>query len=274
MKTKSIISTLSLLSLLLINSCDNRSDLSNENETTSSLTVNKESNDSSDYARVGTPELGVIHNVVLQEYYDTYGFEEAIPSISVLNERLLAIAKDKYPQIFTNVTATELSNFTNFLYGQNTTITTFEFRDRGELILESAVNQNIISLNFKNFVINLIEANEDAETSIANVDFFMENNELSEKEIELLNDFKSVVTHSDVFWDSNYNLTQTDTTARCNPKHQVRLVDGYGTILGGTFGSVWFPGVGSIIGGAIGGQGFSALIEHMQDTNYGGGCVR
>ncbi len=214
-------------------------------------------------------DIGKLHNEVLSVYYQQHGNEDIVDLVK-LNNDLFQINAKMYPEEFKDITPEDIEKFTLDLFGTSDA-KNFNYRNRINYLLDLSVTQGHISIDLCVIYKTILAETLSKDAAFKKMDDFLMNSNVSTKDKQSIALLKSMYIASDQFWTSMQGSVGNSVINRCNPRTQVRFADGYGTLMGAVIGSS-FPGFGSYIGGFLGGQGMSALIEHLQDQQ-GGGCI-
>lgn len=208
--------------------------------------------------------VGEIHNASLKVYYEKYGYKD-FQNPNVFSERIIAIDKELYPEIFKDIDNEKVQNIISVGFGSD--YQSFYYNDRVKQILRDAVTSQTITSGFEIFMNDMITNNYDVETCLAKIrDYHVGN----DKEKELLTVFEDVLVHSSEFWEASYTDSTNDKKYICKPWHQVSIADAAGSIIGGLIGFA-LTGPGAVVIGSVAGTVYSAAVQHGQDS-VGGRC--
>lgn len=216
----------------------------------------------------GTIDMGELHNRVLTVYYKQ-NKDQKITDLVKLNMDLLKINREIYPDVFKNISDTEIEKFTLEFYGTRDP-KKFNYQERVTYFLDLSASKGTISKDLSSIYKTILVSNPEKKEAFNLLDSFLKNSNLKDKDRASVELFKSLYSASEILWTSlDENVNQT--AARCSPSAQASFADAYGGLIGGILGS-GLPGFGNYICGFLANQGMSALIRHLQAEN-GGHCI-
>lgn len=132
------------------------------------------------------------------------------------------------------------------IIGTNTNAKTFNFNT-----VINAAAKKYYPTAIQGLLVDVFDRNESVAVNLEKIRSLKKKPGLSAYDIDELNKFESLLKASDEFWGASQ-----ETSSRCCARCQVMIAD----YAGGMFG-----GLGSV--------GFSVLVNYIQDTHHGGGCM-
>lgn len=208
-------------------------------------------------------EMGDLHNLMLDKYYSAYN-DQDLPNALYSNQdmgtlisRVYALNQSNLPNIFGEVSEDELTTTLLSLFPeQSSDLSEFEVyqslveHQKDELLAADVLSDDLIMFIYDHSIIQT-----DLTALAQEVEAFNAEQNLDELEEFILYSYLETYLASDVFW------SDWDDDIQAANGWWVRGADAWGTIVMGGLGAGMGP-IGAVVGGAIGGQAFSAAMEH------------
>ncbi|QSS98107.1 MULTISPECIES: hypothetical protein [Psychroflexus] len=240
---------LSLIAIFIFSSCSEDSDSVVEDITLKNQKV----------------DYGEMHNTGLNAYYKQKA-DKINSNLNEFSHELVNINNSLYPKYFNNVSDIKISKLSLKLYGTNDK-TKFNYRERSIYLIDELVAEKQISRELGNLIESFVISNPNKNQILNSISRFKKKGVMKYNDEKGLEIFTSVYLASDQFWterENNSFVFKSD----CDPKNQVRIADAAGGIFGGLLGTA-IGGFGGIVGASVGSQGYSALVEELQENSDG-----
>ncbi|UPQ80365.1 hypothetical protein M0M57_05880 [Flavobacterium azooxidireducens] len=197
-------------------------------------------------------EYGFYHNEVIRLYNEKFlkGDIEKISNITVeeMTKVMLELMKGKYPEEFKNITTEQLKNY----FDSSTTVSNYDFYLKWKLNKNDYLKKGYLSQKIINLIDDIAINGKDYKSINNIIISFKSKNNLTEKELNNLIVFESVLKESNNLWSQGTTLRGGKNP--CTPR---TIVSDAGATL-----CTWYFGPLSVIAGAA-----SSLITYYSDSN-------